>query len=152
MGAIQQLISSFAGATDIYGPELVTNGGFDSDLSGYFNTNYTITWNSGIVDFDAPNGGYGFFRTGQVPVDAGSEYLFSFKAKRGTVPSLKYSIWSDGDIIGPTPYTVGTSDFETFSVQFTVPAGKTWVMLYPARDILVAGTAFFDDLSLKEVL
>jgi len=134
-----------------YGTELVTNSGFDNNVDGYVTGDYVITWNAGICDFNAPSGN-GFFRTPQITVESGSDYVFSFKAKRGTASSLKYSVWSDSDIIPPTSYTVGTSDFETVSVQFTVPVGKTFVQIYPARDIGVAGTAFFDDISLKKIL
>ena len=63
-----------------YGDELVENGAFDSDISGWtiLGSSATATWNSsGCVDLDRNGGTSALFRD-QLTVEVGKIYLLSF--------------------------------------------------------------------------
>jgi len=97
------------------------------------------------------SGANSYFRVNEnVTVTAGSVYEFSWYARKGTLSVLKYSIYGLpmlGDIIDVTAYNDGYN-----SVRFTAPVGCTSVWVYPIRNPGVAGTCYFDNVSVREVI
>ncbi len=74
-----------------------------------------------------------------VSVAPGATYTFSFYAKNNGGSGASYSVYDNSqykDIIRPTSYfaKLNRSTYTQVSVTFTVPAGCTWVGVYPLRD------------------
>ena len=80
----------------------------------------------------------------------GKTYTFNWYGRKGTISSLKYSVWNgtgSADIIPITSYQDGFN-----SVSFVAPAGCTQAFVYYIRDAGSTGTAYFSGASVREVI
>ncbi len=89
VGAIKLATLSDTDDTDVTGSELVTNGTFDTDVSGWSTpvSGYTtFTWSSGTLQH-AASGGTGRVRSPAIAVVAGKTYTFSVEVTAKTADS-----------------------------------------------------------------
>ncbi len=75
----------------------------------------------------------------QAPVTPGGTYTFSFYAKNNGGTGASYSVYDNthyAEIVAPTSYfaRINGTGYTRVSVTFTVPAGCSWVNVYPLRD------------------
>ncbi len=81
-------------------------------------------------------------------------YTFQFKAQRGTMTDLKYSVYdatNAADIVSPTTYFSQTngSTATTITVTFTAPFGCVSARVYAVRDSGVTGTVVLSDCQVE---
>lgn len=91
-------------------------------------------------------GDYGSL-TQTVSVTPNTQYTFSFYAKRGTAPSMEYSVFNataSSDIVSRVNYysLMNASTFTRISTTFTTPSGCTSIIVYPMRPLTQRGTVF----------
>lgn len=129
--------------TDGYGPELVTNGGFDSDTTGWSATNATLSVNSGKlrVTNTAANG----YAYQQVTTTAGKVYVLNADFKLSTYGAYLRLGTTTGTTNGITLTASGN-----YSVYFLADDTTTFAKLQ-----VVGGSAGdfveFDNVSVREM-
>jgi trimeric autotransporter adhesin len=132
--------------TDVTGSELVTNGTFGSDVSGWAGeTDTTATYDSGRlkVTKTVQSGPYGIART-DVTTVVGKQYLFQADSITGSGPSAFFR-FNDGGL-GAYTETEGT----THRAYFTATSTNTRVALGVASTAANA-YIFWDNVSVQEV-
>ena len=143
-----------------YGPELVTNGTFDTDTSGWssFGSGITVSWSNGRLRTVASfSGGSVGVRQVISGLTVGKPYLISAQlwditqsATNG--PTLR---WGNGDIT--SGYTIlhydGTASEDGLVVSgIVVPSQATITVLLVSGGSGGALTSEYDNVSVKEVL
>lgn len=134
------------------GPELVVNGTFDTDVSGWTpNTGSIVTWNatdqSLQSDITGPVGGA--FQN--VPLEIGKDYFFTHSVKLGTYVGAISCVQSAG-FPGET-HQANTMNQVTYTEFITVfTATGTTFRLSIQRGQGLTGIFYFDSMSVKEVL
>lgn len=113
-----------------------------TDLGGTPWARANVTHASGVLT--CTNTGFSFHRQ-YVTVVPGTQYTFSFKAKRGTATDVLYSVYDDPnarDIVAPTSYDaqLNLATFVTVKVTFVAPAGCTNLAVYTTRNTPSLGT------------
>jgi hypothetical protein len=86
---------------------------------------------------------------GRFPVVAGQRYVIEWEARSGTLTTLKYSVYdvtAGANIVSPTTYSPGKN-----RITVTAPAGCSNMRFYPIRDPGVAGTMYFDNISIQRI-
>ena len=129
-----------------YGDELVTNGTFDTDTSGWtLSSGGTHTVSSGelTIDRDGDLAVIPYITQG-ISTVVGNLYLLSFEVKAGS--TFSYSVSLDGvEVITPTSVTTGTK-----TLTFVATETTTDVALFSRNSI--ASVLVLDNISVKEVL
>jgi hypothetical protein len=132
------------------GPELVTNGTFDTDISGWTGTNSarTLSWSSGALRMTANVDGAFSQAYQTLAVEVGSVYLVTADIGAGTVAGrLLLSNTT------PTSASVGTTPFgNNTSVQFILVATTT--TLHVSGQLINSDTGEyceFDNISVREI-
>ena len=131
------------------GAELITNGTFAVDASGWVSNNATLAVVGGELEFTATVSVHNVQRG--VTVVPGTPYLFTFLARRGTIAALKYSVYNAtglADIVPSTAYAADAT-MRPWQFVFIAPAGCVTANVYMARDSGSTGTAYFDNVSVK---
>jgi len=82
-----------------------------------------------------------------------TNYVFTFKARRGTCTQAKYSVYNltgSSEIAPATSYynLINADTYTTITIPFTTPAGCVSVGVYVHRDETVTGTLFVTDAQL----
>ena len=134
---------------DVIGTELVTNGTFDTDASGWQVGNLTTSVSSGELEVTTTQASH--YMSQQISVQSGKTYTYSWRARRGTMSQIYMSVWcatTGSNIRAPYDYGATTS-MASYSVTFTVPSNCTTINVYVIRDSGTTGTAYFDDFSLR---
>jgi len=90
-----------------------------------------------------------------ISVNASTNYVLTFYAKKGTATDVSYSIYdsSNGaDIIASTSYysQISNTNWTRITVEFTTPSGCTSVRPYPLRDGSSAGTVYIWGAQLEQ--
>ena len=136
--------------TDVTGSELVTNGTFDTDTSGWSATTATITYNSGVADVD--RNGASFHNQPKAPVAlvGGKTYTFSCDvttaASEANAVIVILNTTADGDLSDQVLLPSGSTG--TISGTVTAPStGTYYVMIGISQSI--AGAASFDNISVR---
>jgi len=133
---------------DITGTELVTNGTFDSDVSGWTNaaSSYTtITHSSGTMQVSA-SGGNARVNQGPITLVVGKTYTFSVEVTAETDDN--YSFVHLGTSSGGVEYTANlTQDVGVGISSFTFTATST--SFYIQLGCLNGGTVNYDNVSLR---
>ena len=124
---------------DLVGAELVTNGDFASDLSGWANENSTITWNAGAVDVDRAGNAYGDHLKQSITTVVGQTYVLSFN-----VIALSHQV-DAGFVGGSSILNVTTAG--AHSVTFTATGTTTQIRFSMA--LAVSATATLDNISVR---
>ena len=132
-----------------YGPELITNGTFDSDTTGWtaFNAVISSTGNQLKVDDTANAGGWSS-ASQEIKTEPGAKYRWEV-----TVGST-----TDGSFIGYNAgkYTAGNTPTEVFgqfsggqttAIEFIAPEKITTIVLVTNND----GVSYYDNVSLKKI-
>ena len=135
---------------DEYGPELITNGTFDSDTTGWtaFNAVLTSTSNQLKVDDTANAGGWSS-AVQQVTTEPGAKYRWEVTIGSSTDGS--YISYHAGAylVAGVTP-TKSYGEFsggQTVAIEFIAPEKITSIVLTANND----GVSYFDNVSLKKI-
>ena len=147
---IAPLFSSLNGKPD--GIELGTFDRTGNSTTGLMTGSCTVTSVSGeiLVDsgvataFSASNG------IGTLPVTPGSTLQISWFARKGTLSTLKYSVYdatNATNIVAPTTYTEGYN-----RIYVKIPATCSNIYFYPVRDPGVAGTMYFNSISVQKLI
>jgi len=126
--------------TDVVGTELVTNGTFDSDVSGWSDFGGTIAYNSGRAEITTTSY-YGALQA--LTVEVGKTYILSFTTASGTSSArirlgdasngLKYL--NDALADGDHSYTITATDNTTMRIFLSTANAS--------------GTCFFDNISVR---
>jgi len=131
-----------------YGPELVTNGTFDSDISGWTNGSNAggaIAWSAGAINLANTSGtarAYQSFST-----EVGKVYRVLATETGGTTSFQVYVGESQAVANNINATTTGASS--TFDGVFVATAATTFINV---RNLNAATTAAVDNISVKEVL
>ena len=139
------------GTGETYGPELVTNGGFDTDITGW------TAYNSAIASISGGDSGNcleitrtagGSQAAYQQIIENHYCYLMEGKIKSGTSGNEqgRLSLNTEGSYISQT----STSSWETISGYRTSNSLDT--RFYCTKISSTSGTMLFDSVSLKKVL
>jgi len=131
-------------------PELVANGTFDTDVSGWSASNGTITWVSGLGRVTAVGNLYAYTNK-PISTIVGQTYKFSATIAQGTASQyiirLGTSIAnSSGKVIDTGP----SSSFGNIEYLFTAADTTTYIQLWNGNNIDGTYTDF-DNISVKEV-
>ncbi|WP_304190882.1 LamG domain-containing protein, partial [Lentibacter algarum] len=124
--------------TDLVGAELVTNGTFDTDTSGWTST-VSLTWNaSGYADIDRAGGGSNGHLSQSISTVVGKSYTITFD-----IVALSHQVNFDQDGAERGVFTTtGTK-----SVTFTAVLASTGIDISATNDL--NATASIDNVSVK---
>jgi len=143
-GAITHARAGNATMTDGYGPELVTNGGFDSDLSGWSDSGLVSNYlTGGLLGFTATAGGQGAYQS--FSTTAGKTYIATVRLVSNTTTAnlrLGDGLTPDAGIKSALLDSTGIAE-----VVFTAESSTSYVYLR-AR---AAGTFEWDNVSVREM-
>ena len=139
---------------DVIGPELVTNGTFATDISGWTSYNSVISWDAGLLKVnDSANAGAGSQAYQVVTLEVGKRYRLTGSYENSTASRL----WIDNSSSNVNP-NGPTADFiqvflpaTTPSVDFAHTFVATATTTSIALEVDLFGTAYFDNISVKEV-
>ena len=136
------------GASD--GPELIQNGTFDSDVSGWTAETSTINWSNGKLQTNR-SGGSGYTSYQVIPTEIGKRYTVRATIEStGTGGRQDIRVLSDlsstGSLLSTDPVN-GSNGF-TVNAEFHFTAVGTTSYVYTVSDGF--GTGFFDNISVKE--
>lgn len=137
------------GASSPYGPELVSNGTFDSDLTGWATYGEaTASVVSGRAFVTNNNGNDGISQA--FSVEGGATYEVSGDIENGTSPQCKILIGTgigNGNRLNSLPTSTGS-----VSGQFTSDAGDTTLRVNLQLNGVAGSTGYFDNISIRKVL
>jgi len=145
-GAIKLATLSDTDDTDVTGSELVTNGTFDSDVSGWSVLNGTFT-SSGGRGFLTNTSGYGYAWQSFTTV-AGRTYTASADFDRNSSSTRGYlgvGTTSGGGQLGNE--NNNTDQTGSLSVTFTATGTTTYVNVF--GDVSVGTTIYYDNISVR---
>jgi len=127
-----------------YGTELVTNGTFDSDISGWTDISTgtaDISYLSGTLSLNTINTSNRGQAEQAITTQAGGVYFYTFTVT--ATAYIKIGTTSQGtNIVGATQYTAGTH-----TVSFVALSNSTYLTFYS-----ISNTTTLDNISVKEVL
>jgi hypothetical protein len=132
--------------TDVVGSELVTNGTFDTDVSGWSNNaTELLTWNSsGYADIDR-NGGSSQGQCYQyITTEIGKSYVVAVDV---LAVSHGFQVYYDGNSMPSTSGSTVTNTTGTFYWWFTATNTSTKIDLSAVQSS--SGTASVDNVSIK---
>jgi len=135
-----------------YGSELVTNGTFDSDVSGWVagNNSGSISWNNGAGDVENDGTSFNMGVSSGITLEIGKVYQISASLISETVSNSYFSVSSlvnnktTNTQFGDVLISVG----ETKTVVFVATISTAYVHIFAQG----TGISTFDNISVKEVL
>ena len=128
------------------GSELVTNGTFGTDVSGWTaGAGATITWVSGEAQVAGASATKWAFQT--ITTVIGKRYVFNYKQTGGTGSAIIWVGTSQGTNANGASPTTTAGNTLTSTLVFVATATTTFISLLSIGASL---TANFDDLSVKE--
>jgi hypothetical protein len=148
-GDIKGAFLSDTDDTDLVGSgELVTNGTFDTDTSGWTATDGTFTFASGegLLTSDGSSQ-YGYANASSVPVVVGKTYIFSGTYRSGTANGTRLVL------SGATSRNVGSDNAsttaKTLTLSFVAQTTSLFIqgLVYSADS--TSRTGYFDNVSVK---
>ena len=138
-----------------YGNELITNGTFDTDISGWTSYNSVISWDAGLLKVnDSANAGGGSQAYQVVTLEVGKRYRVTGSYENSTASRL----WIDNSSSYVYPIGAAAAFIQVFlpattpSVDFAHTFVATATTTSIALEVDLQGTAYFDNISVKEVL
>ena len=130
------------------GTELVTNGTFATDLSGWEGYNDTPLWDNGRLYITAPTAFDGARTTlDSIPTTTGKRYKLTWDVELGTLSSVKVDVYGVSSAAG-LQGSLTVSATGSYTMYFT--AGHSAANIYLLSGNAV-GSAWFDNVSVKEV-
>ena len=135
----------FTGSKPVAGPELVTNGTFDTDVSGWSaNGGATVSWLSGEMLVDV-TGAAGGFRLGtNLSGKDGAYYEISLYVRKGTYTG-SFNLSFSGGSFSVTPDDAGKT------ISFIASASSDAPGIVASRIGVPTGTYFIDNVSVREL-
>jgi hypothetical protein len=130
------------------GSELVTNGAFGTDTTGWSATgNATIAWSSdgeGSAELNITGSGGGIIDDQTISVEVGKVYEHTISVRLGTyVGDFNWAIDGQNEVISPT------SSYQTFTRRFV--ASDTDFNFAFTRATATTGTFYIDNISVREI-
>jgi hypothetical protein len=135
------------------GSDLVTNGGFDSDTSGWTPNACTIAsvagGQSGNCLEMTHQAGISYVQSDPIPLTAGKLYKLTFYAKNGTLTgkSVRASVHQSGETEHFTPDLVTSGSWQSESSVFEAINGGNY-NIYLYGTVEESGTLLFDTVTL----
>ena len=144
-GDIKGAFLSDTDATNVTGTELVTNGTFDSDISGWTDNSgsgSSISWSSGTIYLD---GAVAYAKADQqITTVAGKTYVMSAEVS-GQGGAETSQIWA-GTAVNTSDlgFTVSSAAYNgVMTLTFTATTTTTWIRLYTGWN------TYFDNVSVR---
>ena len=123
-------------------PELITNGGFDTNSDWAGTSNFTI--GSGILTYDGVNSNANYYQE-PFTITSGKQYTLKFSVLSGTARVYFY--------YGSQIFDLALANYAPGDYEFTVTAAITTTRFqFYCYNVSGGGAATFDNFSLKEVL
>ena len=148
-GDIRRAYLADVGAGSVTGPELVTNGTFDTDTSGWVAEAGIISWSAGraLVTSSSSFGGARL----AIATVVGKSYRVGLGYELGTATSVYVFIGTTTSIVSAGNFDSGaqTAASGTITGVFTATATTTYIKLVVAA---ASNTAYFDNISVKEAI
>jgi hypothetical protein len=130
-------------ATFPKGPEMVTNGTFDSNITGWSNQAGDVTWSSGRIAVGRATSGYALANQ-NIPTVVGRTYYFKGFVDKAASVGVPYM-----SPINATDYfLVGSSGF----IEFAFTATQTTTSLTLGVGATAGDIVYFDDITVKEMI
>jgi hypothetical protein len=133
---------------------LVTNGTFATDISGWTSYNSVISWDAGLLKVnDSANAGSGSQAYQVVTLEVGKRYRLTGSYENSTASRL----WIDNSSSYVNPNSPTAAFIQVFlpattpSVDFAHTFVATATTTSIALEVDLLGTAYFDNISVKEV-
>ena len=143
-GDIKGAFLSDTDDTDLVGGELVTNGTFDTDTTGWFPfSNATLALNANRLEVTSDAGFTLGVGSTSLTTTAGKSYTVTVDVTAGT--SANYQLWVGTS--GTSAATYNSGNLTTFGTQtfvFTATTTTHWLNLLSVDD---GGTTIFDNVS-----
>ena len=146
-GDIKLATLSDTDATNVTGSELVTNGTFDTDTSGWSSITSTLSVVSNALQIEQTSG-TGWAYQGITTV-VGKTYTLSFDVKQGTTPNYRVYVGTtagDSSLYYSGTLSAGAS-FATLSATFTATSTTTVIQFGPWA--ASTDTILFDNISVR---
>jgi hypothetical protein len=134
--------------TETYGPELVTNGTFDTDVSGWTAVNSTLSLSSNalsVADAGSFSAAYQAIST-----EIGKAYLLSLDCVSKTGDDFVYG-WGDAIPDGATYYASQDVVAQTVSGSYTLDFVAVSTTTYISVGSQATRTAVYDNISVREL-
>ena len=148
-GDVKGAFLSDTDTTNAVGTELITNGTFDSDITGWitnpFNASYpgSVTWDSGTSTIKVSNGYGTSLKCGiqqtLTNLIAGRQYVVTFDVATGT---------TNGQTIEVAGQDIGYSAVGTYSVYFT-PNSSSYGLTFGSNRPGYGIVTYYDNISVK---
>lgn len=132
---------------DADGPELVTNGTFDTDISEWTGNSTTPTYDTGRLLINADAAGDSAYQA--ISIIEGKKYLVKGTITLGTCFGARIGIGTGtaSPLYNDIAYSQASST-NTYTFNFTAPlTGIIYISLYTQS----SGTVYFDNISVKEI-
>jgi hypothetical protein len=151
IGKVESYVASKTPAAELFklGPELVTNGGFDTDVSGWTAENAVISLSSNAISVDdSANAGGNSAATQEIPVVFGKRYLISFDVVSETSGAFVY-LWNNNwlPLVADIQLFLNLSA-GSYNAQFTALDSDMTLGLITGG----TGEAVFDNISVREFI
>jgi hypothetical protein len=133
-----------------FGPELLTNGTFDTVTTGWTiqGATCTIAVVAGEIEITNSGAAGGFVHSDNVTLVAGRRYRLRFRMRRGTSSSISVAVRaSPGDAVLATMTSIDTANRDDV-LDFIASTSAAYVRL-GANQAVLGRTAYFDNLSMK---
>lgn len=145
-------LGPYGASSDPYGPELVTNGTFDTDTSVWTPSGDSVTLSASGGELEiAGNGGFNDLARQTISTEIGETYYVELMARKGTSAELRLRVFE-----GSSPFsillTLSATSATTDTYTGTFDATQTTTRLEMYQWSGSAGSVFCDSISLKKVL
>ena len=137
--------------TDVTGSELVTNGTFDSDVSGWTAGDAAsgVSYDSGTLLLTNNDNSPAFVGSAYFTTVVGKKYVFSFDVTARSNPSKQARILVVGQTAGVLIDSGSIYDVGSYSVTFTANDTSTQVLFSNGNQTASTGTFNFDNVSVR---
>jgi hypothetical protein len=145
----------------VLGPELVTNGTFESDINGWivssqFQSSTAVEWSNGALHVYNTQAGYGESRSAAIPLTIGKQYVLEMDILEGTTDRYWIIIGSSpsDDNVGRITVTSesgGTSPSGYKRWRYSFVASYATAYLYFATNKLAGSHLYADNISVREL-
>ena len=129
------------------GGELVTNGTFDTDITGWVQYVSVSSWDNGTIKSTSSGTTIAIRQNGILSDN--TTYKLTFDAKASTLN--QFSVYTGVDWQNIEPVLSATDTWESFEVVFTFVTGGQHLIIRQTNTVL-NDTANFDNVSVKEII
>ena len=159
--AVEQPVGLMLDKSKGLGPELVTNGTFDTDINGWIvspklSSSTAVEWSNGALHVYNTQDNYGESRSAAIPLTIGKQYVLEMDILEGTTDKYWIIIGSsasndnDGRIT-VTSESSGTSPSGYKRWRYSFVASYATAYLYFATNQLAGSHLYADNISVREL-